>query len=62
MSELEDDKKWAHAYTPQCTSTKNLMVSIRWYLGFLNGQLGAAGGDGMICDVLLWGRSVGAGG
>ena len=29
--------------TPQCTSTKGLMVSIRWYLGFLQGQLG---GDG----------------
>ena len=28
---------------PQCTSIKGLMVSIRWYLGFLKGQLGGAG-------------------
>ena len=25
---------------PQCTSIKGLMISIRWYLGFLEGQLG----------------------
>ena len=28
---------------PQCTSSKGLMVSIRWYLGCLKGQLGGAG-------------------
>ena len=28
------------SYTPQCTYIKTLMVSIRWYLGFLEGQLG----------------------
>ena len=25
---------------PQCTTIKGLLVSIRWYLGFHNGQLG----------------------
>ena len=30
-------------YTPQCSSIKGLMVSIRCYLGFLKGQWGGAG-------------------
>ena len=30
------------AYTPQCTSIKGFMVSIRWCLGFLKGELGGA--------------------
>ena len=28
---------------PQSTSVKGLMVSIKWYLGWLKGQLGGAG-------------------
>ena len=29
---------WGYfSYTPQCTSIKGLMVSIRWYLGSLKG-------------------------
>ena len=28
------------SYTPQCTSIKGLVVSIRWYLGFFKRQLG----------------------
>ena len=34
---------YGDSYTPQCTCIKGLMVSIRWYLGFLTGQLGGAG-------------------
>ena len=30
-------------YTPQCTSIKGLMVSIRWYFWCLEGWLGGAG-------------------
>ena len=29
--------------SPQCTSIRGLIVSIRSYLGFLKGQLGSAG-------------------
>ena len=32
-----------YTYTPRCTSIKGLMISIGWYLGFLNGRLGGAG-------------------
>ena len=28
------------SHTHECTSIKGRMVCIRWYLGFLNGQLG----------------------
>ena len=38
-----DDTHIKQTYTPQCTSIKRLIVSIRWYLGSLKGQLGGAG-------------------
>ena len=37
--------RFRYAKTPQCTSIKGLIVSIRWYLGYLKGYLGSAGGD-----------------
>ena len=36
-------------YLPQCTSIKGLLVSIRWYLGFLKGQLAGAGNGTLSC-------------
>ena len=32
------------AYTPQRTSTQGLVVPIKWYLRYLRGRLGGAGG------------------
>ena len=46
--------KWAelYAYTPQCTSIRGLVDSIRWYLGYLKGQSGGGGG-GCWCILLV---------
>ena len=50
-----------YTYTPRCTSSKDLMASLRWYLGFLEGQPGGAGmRDPIILDpclvALTWGN------
>ena len=40
-------------YTPLCTSIKGPMVSTRWYLGCLKGQLGGAGKQALMQDLEL---------
>ena len=42
-SELKKRVQTFCSYTPQCTSIQGLVVSIRWYLGFLERPLGGAG-------------------
>ena len=39
---VQSTQIWSILRTPECTSIRGLMVSIRWYLAFLKGQLGGA--------------------
>ena len=53
LASSSGSKQTGPAYTPQCTSIGDSMVSMRWYLGCLERQLGVLV-DTLICRSLLY--------